>query len=65
MLRSQCAGGGARVGSSLVVNDLCAQLAPMNRYGLPGLSAAIVSGLRAVTGVSRNAAQTALCCHRA
>ena len=39
----------------LIVNDLCAQLAPLNRYGLPGLGAVVVDGARALIGVSRTA----------
>ena len=35
--------------------DLCAQLAPLNSYGLIGLSSAIVGGLRALASLSRNA----------
>jgi len=64
--------GGARLASPLLVNDLCAQLAPLNRYGLIGLSAAIVStlrgivsALRALTEASRMAAQAAAGCARA
>jgi hypothetical protein len=41
--------------SPLIVNDLCAQLAPLNRYGLPSLGAAAVDGLRVLIGVSRKA----------
>ncbi|HEY6520144.1 MAG TPA: hypothetical protein VIZ19_12310 [Roseiarcus sp.] len=41
--------------SPLIVNDLCAQLAPLNRYGLPNLGAAAVDGLRVLIGVSRKA----------
>jgi hypothetical protein len=33
--------------------DLCAQITPLDRYGLPGLSAALVDGLRALFGASR------------
>jgi hypothetical protein len=32
--------------SPLIVNDLCAQLTPLNRYGLPGLGAAVADGVR-------------------
>ena len=35
--------------------DLCAQLAPLNSYGLSGLSSAIVDGLRALASLSRTA----------
>jgi hypothetical protein len=40
--------GGERPVSPLIVCDLRAQLVPLNRYGLPGLGAAIVEGLRAL-----------------
>ena len=41
--------------SPLIVNDLCAQVAPLNRYGLPSLGAAVANGLRALIGASRTA----------
>ena len=41
--------------SPLIVKDLCAQLAPLNRYGPPNLGAAAVDGLIALIGVSRKA----------
>ena len=47
--------GGAESPSPLIVNDLCAQLAPLNRYGLPGLGAVVADGARALIGVSRTA----------
>ena len=50
--RSRC---GAESHSSLIVNDLCAQLAPLNRYGLPGLGAVVANGARALVGASRTA----------
>jgi hypothetical protein len=46
--------------SPLIVNDLCAQLAPLNRYGLPGLGAVVADGARALIGVSRKAVGAAL-----
>jgi hypothetical protein len=33
--------------------DLCAQIVPLDRYGLPGLSAALVDGLRMLFGATR------------
>jgi len=45
----------------LVYNDLCAQLAPLDRYGLTGLSRALVDGLVALVGASRNALCAAAC----
>ena len=44
-----CRSGGSGSAPSLVRSDLCAQLAPLNLYGLPGLSAAVVDGLIALT----------------
>jgi hypothetical protein len=41
--------------SPLIVNDLCAQVAPLNRYGLPSLGAAVADGLRVLIGASRTA----------
>jgi hypothetical protein len=41
--------------SRLIVCDLRAQLAPLNRYGLPGLGAVVADGARALVGVSRSA----------
>jgi len=52
--------GGAKLISPLIVNDLCAQLAPLNRYGLPGLGAAVAKGLRVLVGASRIAVGAAL-----
>jgi hypothetical protein len=46
--------------SPLIVKDLCAQLAPLNRYGLPGLGAVVADGARALIGVSRKALGAAL-----
>ncbi len=44
---SQCARSGSA--PSLLRSDLCAQLAPLNLYGLAGFSAAVVDGLIALT----------------
>ncbi len=46
--------------SPLIVNDLCAQLAPLNRYGFPNLGAAAVDGLIVLIGASRKAVGAAL-----
>jgi hypothetical protein len=56
--------GGVRSVRPLIVNDLCAQLAPLDRYGLPRLSAAVADGLRALIGASRNAFCAAAGCDR-
>jgi hypothetical protein len=45
---------------SLIVNDLCAQLVPLNRYGLPNLGAAVADGALALIGASRTAATSVL-----
>ncbi|HEY5207454.1 MAG TPA: hypothetical protein VIJ63_23065 [Roseiarcus sp.] len=50
----------AGASSPLIVNNLCAQLAPLNRYGLPGLGAVVADGARALIGVSRKAFGAAL-----
>ena len=39
--------------SPLIVNDLCAQLAPLDRYGFPNLGGAAVDGIRVLIGASR------------
>jgi len=39
----------------LLVCDLRAQLAPLNRYGPSGLGAAVADGVHALIGVSRTA----------
>jgi hypothetical protein len=51
---------GGAYSSPLIVNDLCAQLAPLNRYGFPNLGAAAVDGLRVLIGASRKAVGAAL-----
>jgi hypothetical protein len=51
---------GGAYASPLIVNNLCAQLAPLNRYGPPNLGAVAVDGLRALIGVSRKAVGAAL-----
>ena len=54
--------GGERPVPSLIVNDLCAQMATLNRYGLPSVGAAVADGLRALMGASRNAISSAVRC---
>jgi hypothetical protein len=41
--------------STLIVSDLCAQIISLNRYGLTGLSLAVVEGLFALAGAVRKA----------
>jgi hypothetical protein len=50
--------------SMLALHDLDARLAPLDRYGLPGVSSAIVEGLRALFGVLMFAARLGRCCSR-
>ncbi|HKN31196.1 MAG TPA: hypothetical protein VJY34_26305 [Roseiarcus sp.] len=52
MSRSQ-----TRSASMLALRNLDARLAPLDRYGLPGVSSAIVKGLRALFVVSISAAR--------
>jgi hypothetical protein len=40
----------APLGLRLKIDDLRAHLAPLDRYGLPGLGAAITEGARALAG---------------
>jgi hypothetical protein len=47
----------------LIVNDLCAQLIPLNRYGLPGFGAVVADGARALIGVSRSAVSAVVSRH--
>jgi len=47
--------GKCAAGSSLMRHDLCAQLAPLNQYGLNEFSSAIVHGLIALAGASKKA----------
>ena len=49
-----------RSASPLLVCDLRAQLAPLNRYGPSGLGVAFADGLHALIGVSRKAVGAAL-----
>jgi hypothetical protein len=46
---------GERPVPALIVCDLRAQLAPLNRYGPSGLGAAVVDGLGALISASRTA----------
>ena len=47
--------GERSVSPPLLVCDLRAQLAPLNRYGPSGLGVAVADGLHALIGVSRKA----------
>jgi hypothetical protein len=61
----QCKTGSSSVRPArLLRSDLCAQLAPLNRYGPTGLGAALVDGLRALFGAARRArADEGYCAH--
>jgi len=54
---------GERSVPPLLVCDLRAQLAPLNRYGPSGLGIAVADGLHALIGVSRKAVGAALTRH--
>ena len=45
----------ARSASPLIVDDLCAQVVSLNRYGLAGLGSAIVEALLALAAAASNA----------
>jgi hypothetical protein len=55
---------GVRPGPALLHTDLCAQLAPLNRYGLAGLSVALANGVRALIGAARRIPAARECCAR-
>ena len=55
---------GVRTGATLLQSDLCAQLAPLNRYGLAGLSFALADGVRALIGAARRMPAARECCAR-
>lgn len=64
MHHPQSSARGERSVSPLFVNDLCAQIAPLNRFGPTGLGAALASGLRALTSAARPALPALACCGR-
>jgi hypothetical protein len=49
----------------LKIDDLHAHLAPLDRYGLPGLSSAMTDGIRALVRGFKGALHDALCCGEA
>ena len=55
----------ARAASPLIRHDLCAQIAPLDRYGPAGLGAALADGLVALVSVSRTALCAAVGCAEA
>ncbi|HEY3624023.1 MAG TPA: hypothetical protein VGL12_16825 [Roseiarcus sp.] len=54
--------GNAPLGMRLKIDDLRAQLAPLDRYGVGGMSSAIAGGVRALVRGFRNALRGAVCC---
>ena len=48
----------------LLRSDLCAHLAPLDRYGLAGFSSALVDGIRTLIGASRRVHDAGGCCAR-
>jgi hypothetical protein len=52
-----------RPGQRFLRNDLCAQLAPLNRYGLAGFSSALVDSLRALFAARRERDRVDCCTH--
>jgi len=55
----------AKVASPLIRHDLCAQIAQLDRYGLPGLGVALADGLLALVGASKTALCAAVGCAEA
>jgi hypothetical protein len=49
----------------LKIDDLHAHLAPLDRYGLPGLSSAMMDGVHALVRGFKGALRGALCCGEA
>ena len=46
----------------LKIDDLHAHIAPLDRYGLPGLSSAMTDGVRAIARGFKGALRGAFCC---
>ena len=53
--------GNAPLATRLRIDDLHAQLAPLDRYGVAGLSSAMTDGVRALVRGLRTALRGALC----
>jgi hypothetical protein len=49
----------------LKIDDLHAHLAPLDSYGLPGLSSAMMDGVRALARGLKGALRGVLCCGEA
>ena len=54
--------GNVPLAMRLKIDDLHAHLAPLDRYGLPGLSSALTDGVRALASGFKSALRGALCC---
>ena len=57
--------GNVPLAMRLKIDDLHAHLAPLDRYGLPGLSSAMTDGVRALARGFKGALRGALCCGEA
>ena len=57
--------GNVPLAMRLKIDDLHAHLAPMDRYGFPGLSSAITGSVRALARGFKGALRGALCCGEA
>jgi hypothetical protein len=55
--------GNAPLAMRLKIDDLHAQIAPLDRYRVGGLSSAIAGGVRAVVRSFGSALRGPLCCH--
>jgi hypothetical protein len=53
--------GNAPLAMRLKIDDLHAQLAPLDRYGVAGLSSAMTDGVRALVRGFKSALRAALC----
>jgi hypothetical protein len=54
--------GNAPLGTRLKIDDLRAQLAPLDRYGVGGVSSAITGGVGALISGLKSALRGAVCC---
>lgn len=54
--------GNAPLGMRLKIDDLRAQLAPLDRYGVGGVSSAISAGVGALISGLKSALRNAVCC---
>jgi hypothetical protein len=61
MLGSNLDRGNAPLAMRLKIDDLRAQLAPLDRYGVGGLSSAMTEGVRALVRGLKRALRGAIC----